>query len=1416
MGPFAQSSIAGLCNSYFPFADLAPKTKTTRFAFIYYFPMPPSLNDTSSTLNVKPSSSGEFPPNKVCLYNVHSLTPLQDRLLNQLFFQNKSISKFQANSMADPTIGYFDESLSFSSLLDDTTKKQKRLEARQFMGNTAQDPLSPAKRRKIAAKADISFHFDSSNFDCSHIVYPVFDQLNHSQRLDQWKQKLDSIPNKEFGDQFAPSSEAIWYQNFDHTENVLPNERFSSQEYYRLLNQHRQQYPDIQPLPLDDLLEQQSFVIKIPRTSLPLEILHNLKRTRNQPLMDSSILVESSVNDFYRPCSSSGTLPRNDSVFDDVPSTVISRPLASVSIPAYPFAEIIGIENELLNESVGHSVRNMCTPVVFQGFTQFIAKCFSTVKGSTIDDGFDEPPSDLISSARNVSSKFISCSVADESKRSWATAVAPLPKPVIESFPPVPIASLTVKQASKRFKRVWSHIMRKDVAKEFRRHQFRLSSSLAHYTRIGQIVCREVKKKGLRTIRAMRDFPHRNRRVVREVQSYWRRTEKDSAERQKNAEKNLIDQQKKEEEKRDAERQKKKLEFLLTQTELFSHFIGKKMGISGDSAVEPSTVCRDDAIRAEAEEAARGLLKQQRQESLEIEQTYKRLAGKDGVESSMESDDQDLDNVDLLNPSTMPEQALIPEPSLFNGKLKSYQLKGLNWLVNLYDQGINGILADEMGLGKTIQSISLLSYLADTHNIWGPFLIIAPNSTLIQWISEINRFCPSFKVIPYWGDIKSRKILRKFWNPKDMYKKESGFHCCVTSYATFVGDEKYFSKIHWQYVILDEAQQIKNAASMRWKSLLNIKCRNRLLLTGTPIQNSMAELWALLHFIMPSIFDSHVEFNEWFSKDIESHASGNKGKLDAHQVQRLHVILKPFMLRRVKSDVENEMPAKIEIQVNCELSRRQKKMYHSLRDKVDMSNIVLSDSNDTESLMNLVMQFRKVCNHPEIFERRFAVSPFIFGNINSFKSSKVEKARRDDFVGHFISSSLENPIAYHCPVLIHGVISEPVDLIKSQRNLLDNVLNIWHPLDIHTSSSNPGTGRSFLSLCGSPSDISLAFWSNNNCALTSISLLQHHQSKLVNGLPISLCQMTEVKTTRFSKPIMDRITDMSYFLRQAHVYIPRTVAPPVSMCINRNQQMVMYNLALEGGCDRNLFYGSEKSLLSASNSCISTSHLPIGVSNALVISSLKAIEYPIFETLLSENRLATNSAQTQVPDFSRLLADSGKLMALHELLVKLKAGGHRVLIFSQMVRMIDILEEYMHFCGHKMFRLDGSTDVFTRREMVNEFQENDDIFAFLLSTRAGGLGITLTAADTVIFYDIDWNPTMDSQAMDRVHRIGQTKQVVVYRLVCKGTIEEKILERAQEKHRIQKTVYSGGFKLQKVARESDVLKKSELKDMLLS
>lgn len=195
---------------------------------------------------------------------------------------------------------------------------------------------------------------------------------------------------------------------------------------------------------------------------------------------------------------------------------------------------------------------------------------------------------------------------------------------------------------------------------------------------------------------------------------------------------------------------------------------------------------------------------------------------------------------------------------------------------------------------------------------------------------------------------------------------------------------------------------------------------------------------------------------------------------------------------------------------------------------------------------------------------------------------------------------------------------------------------------------------------------------------------------------------------------------------------------------------------------------------------------------ALVLQKVVPANYPTRALLPAPDVEKKRFTSIVVPSMRRFVTDSGKLAKLDELLFKLKEGGHRVLLYFQMTRMIDLMEEYLTYRNYKYCRLDGSTKLEDRRDTVHDFQTRPDIFIFLLSTRAGGLGINLTSADTVIFYDSDWNPTIDSQAMDRAHRLGQTKQVTVYRLITRGTIEERIRKRALQKEEVQRVVIQGG------------------------
>ncbi|XP_069591346.1 helicase SRCAP isoform X2 [Ranitomeya imitator] len=311
-------------------------------------------------------------------------------------------------------------------------------------------------------------------------------------------------------------------------------------------------------------------------------------------------------------------------------------------------------------------------------------------------------------------------------------------------------------------------------------------------------------------------------------------------------------------------------------------------------------------------------------------------------------------------------------PFLLRGELREYQHIGLEWLVTMYEKKLNGILADEMGLGKTIQTISLLAHLACERGNWGPHLIIVPTSVILNWEMELKRWCPSFKILTYYGSQKERKLKRQGWT------KANAFHVCITSYKLVLQDHQAFRRKNWKYLILDEAQNIKNFKSQRWQSLLNFNSQRRLLLTGTPLQNSLMELWSLMHFLMPHVFQSHREFKEWFSNPLTGMIEGSQ-EYNEGLVRRLHKVLRPFLLRRIKLDVEKQMPKKYEHVVYCRLSKRQRFLYDDFMSQAATRETLASGH--FMSVINILMQLRKVCNHPNLFDPRPIHSPFITSGI---------------------------------------------------------------------------------------------------------------------------------------------------------------------------------------------------------------------------------------------------------------------------------------------------------------------------------------------------------------------------------------------------------------------------------------------------
>ena len=1023
---------------------------------------------------------------------------------------------------------------------------------------------------------------------------------------------------------------------------------------------------------------------------------------------------------------------------------------------------------------------------------------------------------------------------------------------------PAPIVPFTSKRYNTLYDQIWRDMAKKDAARAHRIKDASLNVKQSNCRKTSQLANKEAKRWHGRTNKAGKDSQGRAKRGMREMMSFWKQNEKQERDLRRMAERQELENAKRAEAEREANRQRRKLNFLISQTELYSHFIGRKIKTdeverstdspdvaatataaapaaaapAGGQAVESAPITGAVAATAAAAadtatapdttapppELAGGLgPKVTNFESLDFddddESKLQAIAAANAQSAIQEAQDRarafDAEGeLNFQNPTSLGD-VIVDQPKMLTAQLKEYQLKGLNWLVNLYEQGINGILADEMGLGKTVQSISVMAYLAENHGIWGPFLVVAPASTLHNWEQEIRKFVPTLKILPYWGTAKDRKVLRKNWDRKHVvYHQESEFHVLVTSYQLVVQDAQYLQKIRWQYMILDEAQAIKSSESSRWRCLLNFHSRNRLLLTGTPIQNNMQELWALLHFIMPSLFDSHDEFSDWFSKDIESHAQSNT-KLNEDQLKRLHMILKPFMLRRVKRHVQKELGDKIEEDVACDLTYRQRALYANLRNRINILDLVEKGARggsdqDTSTLMNLVMQFRKVCNHPDLFERADTTSPLSVAHF----AETASFLREGPFVQ--LRYSTRNLIEYRLPRLIYrqdGRVRLPDRANPAagfRGRYLDHLFNVWNPEHMRASSDGAAAFSWMRFVPESAGEVSKAFHSDLLTRALEASRPHAGLGRLQvmyggggggggdeeGGAFSPATSLLAVVARNDRRAVAQTTTEgyMSALLNVAADAFDRTglrtteqcarpaaSAPPVELvCSSGGAEMEKQKMFFDARLRRAL-YG-----------------LPEAGERRLLEAKVDPAHFPRVGLLPPPTSDKARYTKIWVPSMRRFVTDCGKLARLDELLRALREGGHRVLLYFQMTRMMDLMEEFLTHRNYKYLRLDGSTSLEDRRDRVHDFQTRPDIFVFVLSTRAGGLGINLTAADTVIFYDSDWNPTIDSQAMDRAHRLGQTRQVTVYRMITRGTIEERIRKRAMQKEEVQRVVISGG------------------------
>lgn len=601
--------------------------------------------------------------------------------------------------------------------------------------------------------------------------------------------------------------------------------------------------------------------------------------------------------------------------------------------------------------------------------------------------------------------------------------------------------------------------------------------------------------------------------------------------------------------------------------------------------------------------------------------------------------------------SATPDHNSTKQPKYIIGTMKDYQLDGLHWLTTLYENGLNGILADEMGLGKTLQCIAFLAFLLE-QGISGPFLVTVPLSTLTNWTQEFKKFAPGIKVFRYAGD----KPTRELFDLNDLIRNQK-FSVIITSYEISIKDFNKFNSINWNYLIVDEGHRLKNSNCVLVRFLKQLPVSNRLLITGTPLQNNLTELWSLLNFILPDIFSDLNFFQQWFNfddltkfdDDDEETRNLIKGNIQENLIKNLHTILKPFILRRLKIDVIKNLPNKKEYLIHIPLTPLQRKIYSDTIDRKLPASLMECYMKQYVRI-NLSSQFKSEDDY-KLVDLILKNGPKSAAKPEQKRKRKYKEADSDDDFDNTSEVTEADVLTPNYDLLISKTLKKKLNKLEMQTQLLELLYAKIHKEIRHMS-------------------------------------LQNMMMQLRN-----IC----------------------------------------------NSPYIFYNpFLLEDDSDDFM------------------------------------------------DLLVTNSAKFQV---------------LETLCSRLFAKGHKVLIFSQFTKVLDLIHDWLEHKNIEVCRIDGSVSHESRDDEIKSFYQDGDKLVFLLSTRSGGLGINLVPADTVILFDNDWNPQMDLQAIDRVHRIGQTKPVKIFRFVIRNSIEEILISKSSNKRFLEKLIIQmGEFKFNKLKK----------------
>jgi helicase SWR1 len=734
-------------------------------------------------------------------------------------------------------------------------------------------------------------------------------------------------------------------------------------------------------------------------------------------------------------------------------------------------------------------------------------------------------------------------------------------------------------------------------------------------------------------------------------------------------------------------------------------------------------------------------------------------------------------------PSESKPSIKTPVPSLLRGTLREYQHEGLDWLADLYAHGRSGILADEMGLGKTIQSIALLAHLAEVYEVWGPHLIVVPTSVILNWEMEFKKFLPGFKILTYYGNLEERKQKRRGWLADD------SFNVCITSYQLVLQDANSFKRRRWHYMILDEAHNIKNFRSERWQTMMTFNTRARLLLTGTPLQNNLTELWSLLFFLHygqenqgeDDAFAGLKEWSEWFKRPVESileHGRQVLDEEDREQVAKLHKVIRPFLLRRLKADVEKQMPAKYEHVEMCRLSKRQRQLYDGFMSRAQTKETLASGN--YLSIINALMQLRKVCNHPDLFETRPITTSFAMP-----RSAAADFEIKDLLVRRNLVQDASNDLDLNF-LRLAPISNENMSMIEVMQTAGRHSSHLLKALREsqyrRTSQDSRWHGETRAGVIGSLENV------GRKARIQELDRTIYYEAYRHHEHPVYGRGLIEKLTVNTTNALLSKLSPLKVMSKRWDKQMPVESLDFVESIESRSAQMEPF----------------VEKFACVTPAVVATDLNMSAVTEAGAIA-IRADPSTWRRDPFHQARMKLSIA---FPDKRLLQYDCGKLQRLDKLLRRLQTGGHRALIFTQMTKVLDILEQFLNIHGHRYLRLDGATKIEQRQILTDRFNNDPRILAFILSSRSGGLGINLTGADTVIFYDLDWNPAMDRQCTDRAHRIGQTRDVHIYRFVSEHTIESNILRKAGQKQLLDDVVIQeGDF-------TTDYMNKLNYRDML--